>query len=149
MTEILQQVTFVWNRMLKHFLGGKKSSYKCLNISFTVTEHCAHINICSYLGRFPLGKVRPYPSNGSQPAPQCVESCWKSSSLCTCSGYTAHIWSAEKPMVQKFRKKESHYVSLVVKVHEYPHNMIVKRKIIRFIIAVFKSLGPCIAVRVL
>lgn len=89
------KVTFAWNRVLKHFLG-KKSSYKCLNISFTVTEQCAHINICSYLGRFPLGKVGPYPSNGSQPAPQCVrESCWKSSSLCTCSGYTAHIWKLQ------------------------------------------------------
>lgn len=74
MTEILQQSVFCMKQNVEAFWGGK-SSYKCLNISFTVTEQCAHINICSYLGRFPLGKIGPYPPNHFQPAPQCVQSC--------------------------------------------------------------------------
>lgn len=49
-----------------------------------VTDYCAHINICSCLGDFPLGKVGPLPSDDALPVLQCVPSCLTSSSLCTC-----------------------------------------------------------------
>lgn len=81
---------------------------------------------------FSLGKLGPYSSNDSHSVPECVESCLKSSSLCTCSGYTAQFELQSEIRIIHARcsnstKRDYIMCPSLSKFMNTPHNVILKR----------------------